>query len=73
MGIRELVLQRNIEEGIQVGKSKRSREIVTNLLTMTDLAIEKIADIVGVTGSFCGRSESIVISHHLQSQFGNHQ
>ena len=52
MGIRELVLQRNIEEGIQVGKSKRSREIVTNLLTMTDLAIEKIADIVGVTVAF---------------------
>ena len=46
------MLQRNIEEGIQVGKSKRSREIVTNLLTMTDLAIEKIADIVGVTVAF---------------------
>ena len=60
MGIREFVLQRAKDEGIEIGIQKgiekvisqKNLETVTNLLVMTDLTIDKIANIAGVTTAF---------------------
>ena len=64
MGIREFVLQRAKDEGIEIGEeigfgkgvetgiSKKNLETVTNLLTVTDFNNDKIANIAGVTVAF---------------------
>ena len=68
MGIREFVLQKakdegieigiekgvgiGMEKGVEIGLSKKSFETVTNLLTVTDFTTDKIANIAGVTVAF---------------------
>ena len=68
LGIREFVLQKakdegieigiekgvgiGMEKGVEIGLSKKSFETVTNLLTVTDFTTDKIANIAGVTVAF---------------------
>ncbi len=52
MGIKEYVLQRAKNEGIEIGVAKKNHDFVEVLLTETDFSVEKIANRVGVSISF---------------------
>lgn len=52
MGIRELIIQMEREEGEELGELRSKTTVVKNMLLETDLDIQKIAKVAEVTIDF---------------------